>query len=59
MGHDRGDSVVTEARLRELYTGRLSARQPAGRAAVPSPRRLQALVRREGRRSCGSRPWIT
>ncbi len=48
MGHDRGDSVVTEARLRELYTERLSARQPVNRAGCPSPEALQALARREG-----------
>jgi hypothetical protein len=47
MGHDRGDSVVTEARLRELYARKLSAR-PAGRTVCPSPEALQALVRREG-----------
>jgi hypothetical protein len=47
MGHDRGDSVVTEARLRELYARKLSGR-PAGRTVCPSPEALQALVRREG-----------
>jgi hypothetical protein len=47
MGHDRADSVVTEARLRELYAGRLSTR-PATRTACPTPEALQALVRREG-----------
>ena len=48
MGHDGGDSVVTEARLRELYTERLSTRRPPARTACPSPEALQALVRREG-----------
>ena len=47
MGHDRADSVVTEARLREFYAGRLSTR-PATRTACPTPEALQALVRREG-----------
>jgi hypothetical protein len=40
--------MVTEARLRELYAGKLSARRPGGRSACPSPESLQALVRREG-----------
>ena len=48
MGHDGGDGVVTEARLRELYTARLSTRRPSGRAECPSPEALQALARREG-----------
>ncbi len=47
MGYDRGDSVVTEARLRELYDRKLAAR-PASRTVCPSPEALQALVRREG-----------
>jgi hypothetical protein len=47
MGHDRADSMVTEARLRELYAGKLSTR-PAARTACPAPEALQSLIRREG-----------
>lgn len=48
MGHGRGNSVMTEARLRELYTSHIATRRPADRAACPAPEALQALVRREG-----------
>ncbi|MBA2459786.1 MAG: hypothetical protein H0V43_12645 [Gemmatimonadales bacterium] len=47
MANGRGENVLTEARLRELYAGRL-ARRPADRASCPTPEALQALVRREG-----------
>lgn len=47
MGYGRGESVVTEERLRELYAGRL-ARRPADRTSCPPPDAVQTLVRREG-----------
>jgi hypothetical protein len=47
MGNDRADSVVSEARLRELYAARLAAGRPAS-AGCPAAETLQALVRREG-----------
>ncbi len=48
MGNGRAESIVNEARLREVYAGRLAARRPAGRVGCPSPEALQVLARREG-----------
>lgn len=48
MGHGRGNSMMNEARLRELYTSHIATRRPTDRAACPAPEALQALVRREG-----------
>ncbi len=48
MGHRRGNSVMNEARLRELYSSHIATRRPTDRAACPAPDALQALVRREG-----------
>jgi hypothetical protein len=48
MGHGGAESIVNEARLREIYGGRLAARRPARRAGCPSLESLQALARRQG-----------
>jgi hypothetical protein len=51
MGHGRGEQLVNDARLREIYAGVMASRggKGSGRtAACPAPEAILALVRRDG-----------